>query len=464
MKIFGQHVYSQFLLLGIVEFALAAGSFLAAHAAMQVVTGFAGLPLALRGVWAAGFAAAVTMGVLAVGLYHPKQRLRSAGVLARLTVALVIATIGLALVDFFLPVGRRSGLWGISLVASLVLSLALLSLARVLFSRFVDHKAFRRRVLVVGAGERAARLLELRRRSDQRGFRLVAFGPMPGDRCRIEDPRVEQLEKPLLAYAKRHSVNEIVVAMDERRQNLPIRELLECRFAGIEVIDVLAFLERETGKVKVELVTPSWMIFSNGFTANALRDFVSRTFELLVVAATAPVTVPLMLGVATAIALEDGRPVFYRQRRVGLRGREFVLYKFRSMVKDAEADGQARWATSEDERITRTGAVIRKPRLDELPQLINVLRGEMALVGPRPERPEFVESLTQKVPYYGERHAVKPGLTGWAQMSYSYGSSEQDAIEKLAYDLYYVKHRSFIFDLVVLLQTAEVVLWQKGAR
>lgn len=460
MKIFGHHIHFQFLLLGLVEFVLAAGAFLTAHELMQAATDFGGISPVLRGVWTAGFAAAVTIGVLAMGLYHPKQRLRTAGVLARLTVALVIATIGLALIDFFFLVGMRGGVWGVSLVLSLVL----LSLARIAFSRFVDHEAFRRRVLVIGAGERAGRLLELRRRSDQRGFRLVAFVPMPGDRCRLEDARVDEFKDSFLEYAKRHNVNEIVVAMDERRQSLPIRELLECRFAGIEVIDVLAFLERETGKVKVDLVTPAWMIFSDGFTANALRDFVSRTFDLLVVAATAPITVPLMLGVAIVIVLEDGRPVFYRQRRVGLRGREFVLFKFRSMVKDAEADGQARWATSDDERITRTGAVIRKLRLDELPQLINVLRGDMALVGPRPERPEFVESLTQKIPYYGERHAVKPGITGWAQMSYPYGSSEQDAMEKLAYDLYYVKHRSFIFDLVVLLQTAEVVIWQKGAR
>jgi exopolysaccharide biosynthesis polyprenyl glycosylphosphotransferase len=189
-----------------------------------------------------------------------------------------------------------------------------------------------------------------------------------------------------------------------------------------------------------------------------------RLLDLLIVLATAVITVPVMLVVALAVFLHDRGPVLFRQQRTGLNGKPFSLYKFRSMVTDAEADGQARWASKNDTRVTGVGSVIRKYRLDELPQLFNVLKGDMSLVGPRPERPEFVEELTEEVPYYAERHCVKPGITGWAQMSYPYGSSENDAVEKLAYDLYYVKHRSVIFNLVILLQTAEVVLWSKGAR
>ena len=259
----------------------------------------------------------------------------------------------------------------------------------------------------------------------------------------------------MLDYAQKEQINEIVVAMDERRLSFPVLDLLECRFAGIDIIDILTFLERETGRVSVDLVTPDWMIFSAGFRANPGRDFALRALDVALVVLTLPISLPLMAVVALAVLLEDGRPILYRQVRAGLRGEAFKLLKFRSMIKDAESDGQARWASSADSRVTKVGRVIRKYRLDELPQLFNVLRGDMSLVGPRPERPEFIERLAQQIPYYAERHCVKPGITGWAQMSYPYGSSEEDAMAKLAFDLYYVKHRSVIFNIVVLLQTAE---------
>jgi sugar transferase (PEP-CTERM system associated) len=239
--------------------------------------------------------------------------------------------------------------------------------------------------------------------------------------------------------------------------------LLRCRLSGIGVIDLIHFLERETGKVDVRLLNPSHIIFASGFTRNALRRFNVRALDIVGSLGLLLVAWPIFVVAAIAIYLEDRGPVLYRQARVGLEGRVFNLIKFRSMRVDAER-GRAQWATREDTRVTRVGRIMRKYRIDELPQIFNVLRGHMSIVGPRPERPEFVADLELKIPYYRERHYTKPGLTGWAQLCYQYGSSEDDAIEKLQYDLYYLKNHSLLFDLAILVQTAEVVLWQKGAR
>jgi sugar transferase (PEP-CTERM system associated) len=267
-------------------------------------------------------------------------------------------------------------------------------------------------------------------------------------------------------FAVAASIDEVVIAMDDRRQNFPLHDLLECRVKGIDVLDLMNFLERETGKVKLDVMNPSWIIFSEGFKRNGLREFVRRAFDLIASLGLLAIAWPLMIIAAVAIKFEDGigAPIFYRQQRVGIDGKVFNLLKFRSMSVNAEADGKAQWAQKNDSRVTRVGGVMRKTRIDELPQLLNVLRGDMSFVGPRPERPEFVSQLNERIPYYRERHCVKPGITGWAQLCYPYGSSEKDALEKLQYDLYYVKNHGFLFDLMILLQTAEVVLWGKGAR
>jgi sugar transferase (PEP-CTERM system associated) len=262
----------------------------------------------------------------------------------------------------------------------------------------------------------------------------------------------------------RHKVEEIVVAPDDRRGGFPIAELLECRIRGIEVRDILAFFERESGRVDVGLMQPSWLIFSTGFRSDLVRLASKRLFDLVVSAGVLVVALPVALLTSIAIFLEDRGPVLYRQMRVGRNGRPFPMLKFRSMSVNAEPNGEAVWATQNDPRVTRVGALIRKLRIDELPQILNVLVGHMSFVGPRPERPEFVKELAQAIPYYPERHSVKPGITGWAQVRYRYGSSEKDAQDKLEYDLYYVKHHSLTFDLMVLLQTVEVVLFRIGSR
>jgi sugar transferase (PEP-CTERM system associated) len=446
---------------------LAAAEFVLGFAAVHVaaLVRFTGdLPTETEGwlLWlrAFVFSAAVVTGLTAMGLYQIRQRLNVEGVLIRLLLGLGFAAVALAVLYYVVPTVKLwRGWWALSFLFTLLLLIG----SRVIFARLVAQDLFRRRVLVYGAGKRASTLLELRRRSDQRGFQIVAFVPAIDEPNTMKDERLDSSGGNLVELAQKHSAEEIVIAMDDRRRNFPIRELLDCKFAGIDVVDVLAFLERESGKVKIDLMEPSWMIFSEGFTRRNSRMTVSRLLDLAVSFTVLALGWPFMLLTALAIFLEDGRPVFYRQTRVGLLGKPFELLKFRSMAKNAE-QGQAQWAVRNDTRVTKVGGLIRKLRLDELPQLLNVIRGDMRFVGPRPERPEFVKQLSEKIPYYHERHCVKPGLTGWAQLSYPYGSSEKDALEKLQYDLYYVKNQSLIFDLMILLQTVEVVIWGKGAR
>jgi sugar transferase (PEP-CTERM system associated) len=259
---------------------------------------------------------------------------------------------------------------------------------------------------------------------------------------------------------------QLVDALERALAQKRMADLLELRQRGVDVTDLTTFVEREAGRVQLSFTDPSWLVFSGGFDSTPLRRFSKRAFDLLAAAAVLALTWPLMLLTALAIRIESGRgqPILYRQERVGARGKTFWLTKFRSMATDAERDGVARWASKNDDRVTRVGRVIRKTRLDELPQLWNVLKGDMSLIGPRPERPQFVADLSHKIRYYEMRHCLKPGLAGWAQLRYPYGASDEDAAEKLKYDLYYVKNHNLLFDLLILIQTVEVVLFGRGAR
>ena len=402
------------------------------------------------------------VSLFAVGLYSTRQRSTTAGIMLRILAADLNAVALSALAYYFFP-GIAVGRGALGLMA--VLGALTLATVRLLFERVVDEDLFKRRVLVYGAGERAGSLLELRRRSDMRGFQVVAFIAAEGDHVTARGDRLTARPDDLYRWSIDNQVDEIVVAMDDRRRNFPMHEFLECRLAGIDVLELPTFLERETGKVRLDVLSPSWLIFGGGFRASPLQRALERVFDILASFSLIVLALPFMLLAVLAIRLEDGwrAPVLYRQRRVGRYGQSFDVLKFRSMSVDAE-QGEAIWAVKDDPRITRAGAIMRKTRIDELPQLLNVLRGEMSFVGPRPERPEFVERLEQKIPYYRERHTVKPGITGWAQLCYPYGSTEKDALEKLQYDLYYVKNRSLLFDLAILVQTVEVVLWGKGAR
>jgi sugar transferase (PEP-CTERM system associated) len=245
---------------------------------------------------------------------------------------------------------------------------------------------------------------------------------------------------------------------------LPLRELLDCRLHGVEITDLARFFERVHGKVPVDLLKVSWLIYGAGYRQGWLRTTVKRAFDLIAGLVLLLFALPVMLVAAAAIRLETRGPVIYRQARVGQGGEHFTLFKFRSMRTDAEKAGEARWAVARDPRVTRVGRLIRKVRIDELPQLFNVLRGEMSFVGPRPERPEFVAILTEQVPYYAARHTVKPGLTGWAQVRYSYGASVEQSVRKLEYDLFYVKNHTLALDIMIMLETVRVVMLGEGAH
>jgi sugar transferase (PEP-CTERM system associated) len=322
-------------------------------------------------------------------------------------------------------------------------------------------------VLIYGAGKRAEAFMQLRRRTDRRGFLVAGFVSADEDEILIPHHQLIPTNgATLYSLVRDRGVTEVVVAVDDRRRKFPVDDLLNCRLRGINVIDIVSFLERETGKVRIDMLSPSWLIFSGGFRRDPLREGAERVFDIFVSIVLLALTWPIAMLAWLAIKLEDGwcAPAFYQQERVGLEGKLFTLKKFRSMRTDAEQVGKAAWASENDPRVTRVGRFIRKTRVDELPQLLNVLAGDMCFVGPRPERPQFVDQFCERIPYYRERHWVKPGITGWAQLCYPYGASERDAKEKLQYDLYYVKHRNLMFDLFILLETAEVILWGRGAR
>ena len=415
--------------------------------------------------WVCGvsFACLMILGLIATGLYSERQRARARGISLRVITSAVFAFIILELIAWFEPaLSLDCGTLGVIVT----LGMGACLIVRAASAKLLDEPLFKRRVLIYGAGTRAGVFARLRRRADRRGFTIVGFIPAPGETPVVPADMLLPSNADLLEICRRLHVDEIIVAMDDRRVSFPREALLRCRLSGIEVIDLQTFLERETGKLRLDVIDPSWMIFGAGFRRQAPRVLIERLFDLFACAALFVLTWPLMLLVSIAIKIEDGprAPVSYRQRRVGFNGLEFEMLKFRSMDVDAERAGSAQWTAEDDPRVTRVGRFIRKMHIDELPQLFNVLKGDMTMVGPRPERPEFVKELSEKIPYYRERHFVKPGITGWAQLCFSYGASESDAMEKLQYDLYYVKNHCFLFDLSILLQTAEVVMSRKGAR
>jgi sugar transferase (PEP-CTERM system associated) len=465
LRIFGGHIHR----LGLLALVEALAVVAALHAAIFIRFAGASAPIdtfeVSRGpLWPRAVALAIVfiLALASVGLYQLRQRARFAGVLVRLLIAVGVAHVALALLFYAAPaldLGR--GVLGLTAGFALIG----LALTRYVFLRTVDEEFFKRRILVWGGGTRARSIGQrLRRRTDQRGFRVVGYVRAPGDGGEIPKGPLFRASTGLVRLALRSRIEEIVVAMDDRRAGFPSDALLECRLRGIQVSDLLCFLERESGRVSVELMHPGWLIFSSGFRCDFLRLATKRAFDVAVSLGILVATAPLALITALAVYLEDRGPVLYRQLRCGQDGRVFRVLKFRSMRVDAEADGRPVWASPNDSRTTRVGAWIRRLRIDELPQLLNVLAGHMSLVGPRPERPEFVAELARTVPFYSERHFVKPGITGWAQVRYGYGASEKDAMAKLEYDLYYVKHHSLALDLMVLLQTVEIVLFRIGAR
>lgn len=460
IRLFKHYIPHAVLLLGLLDLALLV---LASEIAWQWRAAQIGMDLGELGGrgWALlGTAMVIWLAMIAVGVYGPYalRSLRFAG--ARVLVAISLGIIALAVIDFIIP---SEMFWRSTLLYTMGLAILVLVADRLLLNSFLGSSAFRRRVMVLGAGPRAQRLRELGEKPET-GFAIVAYVAMSEDNRIVEEAIPRAAIHDLGRFVENLGVSEVVLALQERRNALPLKDLLRIKTKGVHVNDFSSFIERETGRVDLETINPSWLIFSDGFSSSRMfSSAVKRIFDITASCILLALTFPIIVLFAGLVKLDSKGPAFFRQKRVGLYGETFTLIKLRSMRTDAEKDG-AKWAEENDPRITRLGRFIRKVRIDELPQTWSVLKGEMSFVGPRPEVPTFVESLEEEIPFYSERHMVKPGITGWAQINYPYGASVEDSRCKLEYDLYYAKNYTPFLDLVILLQTLRVILWPEGAR
>ena len=461
LKIFSHHISSHSLVNLLID---------ALVLAVGMLIGFtlqsgAGTVLDWRMAVPSALAFAVTMMVLnsAFGLYKPFADASLRSVVGRLALPVLVSMPVAYGVYHVLPWGHFAPEAG-EITAVLLLGFVMLN--RGIVNRGQRSALMARRVLVLGAGEDAALVEKVLTAPESRALSVVGFIPTAQDGVRAVSPsRVLEFSGRLADLVRREQVDEVIVAVRERRGGvLPLRELLDCKMLGAKVLDLSSFYERVQGQVRIESLKASWLIYGEGFRQGLVRSIVKRVFDLVASIVLLVLALPVMIIAAIAILIEDGAPLFYFQERVGQGGRSFRVIKFRSMRRDAEKDGKPKWAQSNDDRVTRVGRFLRKTRIDELPQLINVLKGEMSMVGPRPERPYFVDKLTEEIPFYAVRHCVKPGVTGWAQVRYQYGASVDDALQKLQYDLYYVKNHTLFLDSLVLCETVRVVLTGQGAH
>lgn len=464
VRIFNHYIPKALLLLGVVEF-LALFFSLQIGVALRFGSGGAdsshltNIPLQYK---ALVFTFVMMLMLIAMGLYQRHQRDSFRMLMLRLAWTFLLAFPLLLTLFYLFPdvyVGRGAFL------LTLAVSFALLMVTRFFYQQFATATILSRRVLVVGTGKLAQALERLRRRSDWHGTTLIGFLHLRGDHDEVEAERLIRSEKTIAEVCAEYGADEIVIAVEDNKKNFPTEEIIDCKLRGIQITELASFFEQRTGKIHIDAWSPGRMIFLDGFDNNVWRMMVKRLFDMTVASIGLLLAAPVMFLLVLIVRHESKwrDPAIYKQIRTGQHGQPFTIYKFRSMVVDAERSG-AVWAQKNDPRVTKVGAFMRKTRLDELPQLWNVLKGDMSFVGPRPERPEFVEQLSHKIPFYAMRHRVKPGITGWAQVNYPYGDSEADTREKLQYDLYYIKNYSLFLDLTILVQTAEVVLWRKGSR
>ena len=455
LQLFNRHVSGRSLTLFAGESLLILGSIAVAAAPYE--------PLDLPIVWRIGLVLALCQLSLYYNDFYDLTLVHTnRAMVVRLLQATCAAAIVLAALYVAVP---ALALGGGVFVSSLVLLLLAILAWRLLFNSLTGARPLQERLLFVGTGNTAR--IVARQILAQRDFGYSIVGFIDDDPARIGEsvvnPKVIGTPGDMARIIEERRINRIVVGISDRRGKLPLDVLLRAKLAGVHVEDATTTYERVTGKILIDDLHPSWLIFSEGFHVSRPTRFVKRGIDLGLSMVGSVLAAPLIALTALAIWIDSGRPILYRQDRVGDNGRIFTLYKFRSMRPDAET-GTPIWARSQDNRVTRVGHVIRLTRLDELPQLWNVFRGDMSLVGPRPERPFFVEQLARQIPFYQQRHAVKPGVTGWAQVKYRYGASLEDAIEKLRYDLYYIKHLSISFDLTIVLDTVKVILFRKGAQ
>jgi sugar transferase (PEP-CTERM system associated) len=463
VQIFNHYVPGRLILLAILEtviLLLAACVGLSLHLAGSAVaipdTG------AIVPPQAAAFAIGMVIVMSTMGLYDWDARDNSPPVGARLAGAFLLGFVVLGIVSYLWPsFSPGPAVLGVTVA----IALSGTWLVRAVYHRSNGLSSFKSRVLVLGTGSRVARLAEQSR--GHRNNEIVGYVALRPSTHYVPSSSVLTLGpgETLSSLVEKHSIDKIVVAVRDRRGGgLPVQQLLECKARGVKVVELATYFEREHRQVMLESLNPSWMVLGDGFDQGLVNQAVKRIFDLAASIVLLVIAIPIILVAAFLIFLESGRPVFYRQERVGRGGRVFKILKLRSMRHDAEPDGTPHWARANDDRTTAIGRFIRKWRIDELPQIYNVLRGEMSLVGPRPERSAFVEQLGKQIPYYALRHSAKPGITGWAQVRYPYGASVDDAVEKLQYELYYVKNQCLFLDLMILFATIEVVIWGRGAR
>ncbi len=406
------------------------------------------------------FAAVVMTAMFSLGLYNWQFSSTFSDIFTRLFVSFLISTLALAVVFYTLP---DLTIWRSALALAMLAAFPALIILRLVFLQIVDISQLKHKIIIIGVGERAAQLED--REHDGRSCRFICKGfvQIPGEQVKVSAERILPTETELSEFVEENGIDEIVVAVQDRRGHLPLPSLVNCRLNGTAITDYMNFRERESLCIDLKALNPSWFLFSEGFPGGRVQQAFKRIMDIAVSLVMLIFLLPVIISTAIAIRLESPGPIFYRQERMGFRGKPFVLTKFRSMRVDAERDGP-QWAAANDTRVTTVGAFVRKTRIDEIPQILNVLKGDMSLVGPRPERPFFVEQLAEVIPYYSERHRVKPGVTGWAQLNYPYGASIDDARHKLQYDLYYIKYYSLLLDLSIIAQTVRVVLWPQGVR
>jgi len=461
IRVFKHYVPHAVLLLGVLDFILlvcsaeAAWVIRAREIDMEIDYILTRAPALLS------FAVALQVAMVSVGVYGNEalQSLRYS--FARLLVGISLGVIFLSVFYFMLP---SFTLWRSNALYAMLIATMLLVVMRLLLGSMFGSEIFKRRLIVLGAGKRANRIRQLEKRRGS-GFLIVGYIGMSDNEHVVAEAVNRSAIFNLADYVVRLGASEVVLALEERRNAIPMSDLLRIKTTGVHVNDLSTFLERETGRVDLDSVNPSWLIFSDGFSSGRRISSISkRLFDVGASALLLTLTLPVILFFALLVRLDSKGPAFYRQQRVGLYGEEFWIIKLRTMRIDAEVDGQAQWAEKDDPRITRLGYWLRKLRIDELPQCWTVLKGDMSFIGPRPERKQFVEGLEKELRYYAERHMVKPGITGWAQINYPYGASLEDARHKLEYDLYYAKNYTPFLDLLILIQTLRVILWPDGAR
>ncbi len=460
IRLFKHYIPHAVILLGLIDIALLIA---VGEAAWRLRAGQIGMdlgPPSDRAGQLIGYTAVVLTAMIAVGVYGADALRSMRFATARLLVAVSLGIIAITFLDFLLG---GHNFWRSTLAYAMAGSVCALVLNRFVVGGILGASAFRRRVLVLGAGLRADRLRKLSEKTES-GFVIVGYVMMTESKPVIAEAIPRGAINNLTRHVENLGVSEVVLAVEERRNALPLADLLRIKTTGVHVNDFSSFIERETGRVDLDSVNPSWLIFSDGFSSGrAISSVIKRLFDIAASSLLLALSAPVIALFGLLVMLDSQGPAFFRQNRVGLYGQDFAVIKLRSMHTDAEVNG-AQWASKGDPRVTRLGKFIRKLRIDELPQTWSVLKGEMSFVGPRPERPEFVAGLEEQLPFYAERHMVKPGITGWAQINYPYGASIEDSRHKLEYDLYYAKNYTPFLDLLILLQTLRVVLWHEGAR